>query len=60
MTDYRYMALEIRDVIPLLLSPKAVKDLRELADRYEMLAEYLEAAGSELPDMPLERRRQAG
>ena len=61
MTDYRYMALEIRDLIPLLLHPQAAKDLRELADRYEMLAHYLEVARGELPDMPLDEcRRQAG
>ena len=41
--DYRYMASEIRDLIPLLAHPHAIADLRLLADRYERLAEYLEA-----------------
>lgn len=41
-TDYRHMANEIRDVIPLILHPQAIADLRLLADRYERLAEYLE------------------
>jgi hypothetical protein len=39
--DYRDMARDVRDLIPLLLHPKAVADLRELADRYERLAHYL-------------------
>lgn len=59
-SDYRYMATEIRDLIPLLLHPQAVADLRLLADRYERLAEYLEEVPDKLPYMPLERRRQAG
>jgi hypothetical protein len=42
--DYRDMASEIRDLIPLLVHPQAVADLRLLAARYEKLAEYLEAA----------------
>ena len=58
--DYRYMATEIRDLIPLLVHPQAVADLRLLADRYERLAQYLEEVPGTLPDMPLERRRQAG
>ena len=33
--DYRAMASEIRDLIPLLLHAQAVADLRLLADRYE-------------------------
>jgi hypothetical protein len=53
--DYRDMASEIRGLIPLLIHPQAVADLRLLADRYERLAEYLEAA----PDTP-QLRRQAG
>jgi hypothetical protein len=57
--DYRYMATEIRNLIPLLLHPQAVADLRLLADRYERLAHYLEALPDTLPDAPLERR-QAG
>jgi len=40
--DYRDMARDIRDLIPLLLHPRAVADLRVLADRYERLAHYLE------------------
>jgi hypothetical protein len=58
--DYRDMASEIRDLIPLLVHPEAVADLRLLADRYEKLAQYLEAAPGSLPDAPLELRRQAG
>jgi hypothetical protein len=46
--DYREMASEIRDLIPLLLHPRCVADLRLLADRYERLADYLEV--STLPD----------
>jgi hypothetical protein len=53
--DYRDMAREIRDLVPLLIHPHAVADLRLLADRYEKLAEYLEAA----PETP-QPRRQAG
>jgi hypothetical protein len=40
--DYRSMASEIRDLIPLLMHAQAVADLRLLADRYERLAHYLE------------------
>jgi hypothetical protein len=40
--DYRDMADEIRDLIPLLMHAQAVADLRLLADRYEKLAHYLE------------------
>ena len=58
--DYRYMATEIRDLIPLLLHPQAVADLRLLAERYEKLAHYLEVAPRKMPDIPLERTRQAG
>jgi hypothetical protein len=36
--DYRYMAREIRDLIPLLVHPQAIADLRLLAHRYEKLA----------------------
>jgi len=57
---YRVMASEIRDLIPLLLHPEAVADLRVLADRYERLAHYLEVVPVTLPDTPLEHRRQAG
>lgn len=58
-TDYRYVAREIRDLIPLLVHPKSVADLRSLADRYERLAHYLEVP-SKLPDTCFEYRRQAG
>jgi hypothetical protein len=58
--DYHYMASEIRDLIPLLVHPQAIADLRLLADRYERLAHYLEVAPGNAPDMPLEYRRQAG
>jgi hypothetical protein len=40
--DYRDMADEIRDLIPLLMHAQAVADLRVLADRYEKLAHCLE------------------
>ena len=58
--DYRDMASEIRDLIPLLIHPQSVADLRLLADRYERLAHYLEVQPGTLPDTPLEHRRQAG
>jgi hypothetical protein len=59
--DYRAMATEIRDLIPLLIYPQAIADLRLLADRYARLAEYLEVAPGTLPNTPpQERRRQAG
>ena len=57
--DYREMASEIRDLIPLLLHSESVADLRLLADRYERLAHYLEVVPGTLPDTPLEYRRQA-
>ena len=40
--DYRSMASEIRDLIPLLMHAQAVADLCLLADRYERLAHYFE------------------
>jgi hypothetical protein len=58
--DYRDMASEIRDLIPLLMHPQAVADLRLLADRYERLAHYLEVVPPTLPDTSLQQRRQAG
>ena len=58
--DYRDMAREIRDLIPLLVHSQAVADLGLLADRYERLAHYLEGVHDKLPDMPREHRRQAG
>jgi len=44
--DYRDMADEIRDLIPLLMHAQAVADLRLLADRYERLAHFLEVVAS--------------
>ena len=58
--DYRDMASEIRDLIPLLLHSEAAVDLRLLADRYEILAHSLEVAPGRLPDTPVEYRRQGG
>ena len=58
--DYRDMANEIRALVPLLIHPQAVADLRSLADRYERLSRYLEALPATLPDTPLEYRRKAG
>jgi hypothetical protein len=58
--DYRDMANEIRALVPLLIHPQAVADLRSLADRYERLARYLKVLPGTLPDTPLEYRRQAG
>jgi hypothetical protein len=58
--DYRDMAREIRDLVPLLIHPQAVADLRLLADRYERLAHYLGMVRGTLPYTPLEYRRQAG
>jgi hypothetical protein len=51
----REVAIEIRDLFPMLKYPETRDELRLLAARYERLAEYLEAA----PDTPL-LRRQAG
>ena len=58
--DYRSMASEIRDLIPLILHSESIADLRLLADRYERLAHFLEVAPGTLPDTPLVHRRQAG
>jgi hypothetical protein len=58
--DYRDMATEIRDLIPLVIHPQAAADLRVLADRYEKLSRYLEAVPGRLPDTFFEYRRQAG
>jgi len=63
--DYRDMASELRDLIPLLLHSQAVADLRLLAARYDRLAHYLEVLPGTLPDTLLadtllESRRQAG
>jgi hypothetical protein len=57
---YRDMANEIREIIPLLIHPEAVADLRLLAGRYERLAHYLEVAPETLPDTPLEHLGEAG
>lgn len=58
--DYRAMASEIRDLIPLLLHSESVADLRSLADRYEQVARRLEAGSGTRPDAPLDHRRQVG
>ena len=58
--DYREMAREIRDLIPLLLHAEAVADLRLLANRYEKLGHYLEVVPGRLADKPLEYRRRVG
>jgi hypothetical protein len=58
--NYREMASEIRDLIPLLLHQESVADLRLLADRYERLAHHREVVPGALPDTLLEYRRQAG
>ena len=58
--DYRSMAREIRDLIPLILHSESIADLRLLADRYERLAHFLEVVPGTVPDTPLEHRRQAG
>ena len=57
VSDYRYMATEIRDLIPLLVHPQAVSDLRLLAERYERHAERLEVA-VRMPDARLEHGRR--
>jgi hypothetical protein len=57
--DYREMASEIRDLIPMLLHSESVADLPLLADRYERLAHLLEVVPGTRPDTPPERRRQA-
>ena len=58
--DYRDMARDIRDLIPLLLHAQAIADLRLLADRYERLACYLDVVPGTRPDTRFERRRQLG
>lgn len=57
VSDYRYMATEIRDLIPLLVHPQAVTDLRLLAERYERHAQRLEVA-VRMPDTRLEQGRR--
>ena len=54
--DYRAMASEIRDLIPLVLHSETVADLRALAARYERLANYLKVGA--LPDVPLEHEHR--
>ena len=56
--DYRSMASEIRDLIPLILHSESIADLRLLADRCERLAYCLEVVPGTLPDTPLVHRRQ--
>jgi len=50
-TDYRAMASEIRDLIPLLMHAQAVADMRLLANRYERLAHYLEVVDVKSVDL---------
>jgi hypothetical protein len=57
--DYRDMATEIRSLLPLLIHPQAVADLRLLAHRYERLAGYLEVLPREPADTQLEHHRKA-
>ena len=57
--DYRDMAQEIRSLVPLLIHPQAVADLRTLAHRYERLAEYLEVLPGATRDTQLEDHSQA-
>jgi hypothetical protein len=53
--DYREMASEIRDLIPLVLHPESVADLRSLADRYDRLAHSRDVEA--LPDAPFQHTR---
>jgi hypothetical protein len=57
VADYKEMASEIRDLIPLLLHSQSIAELRLLADRYDRLAHSLEL--STLSDVPFERWRSA-
>jgi len=58
--DYHDMARDIRDLIPLLLHPQAVTDLRLLADHYESLAHHLEVRPGKRSHAPCEYGRQGG
>ena len=58
--DYRDMAIEIRELIPLVVHSQTVADLRLLADRYERLAQFLEVVSGKLSDTRFQCRRQAG
>ena len=44
---YRKLACEIRAELRMLKSPEMIEDLSLLADRYDALAEHLEAANSD-------------
>jgi hypothetical protein len=44
---YRKLAGEIRAELRMLRSPEMIEDLSLLADRYDALAEHLEAANSD-------------
>jgi hypothetical protein len=57
--DYRDMADEIRSLVPLLIHPQAVADLRLLANRYERLAEYLQVLPRATPGTQLEDHSRA-
>ena len=58
--DYRDMASEIRDLIPLLMHSQTVADFRLLAGRDETQADCFEEAPDTLGDTPIQHRRQAG
>jgi len=47
--EYRDMANEIRGLVPLLIHPQAVADLRLLAEHYERLASCLEVLAVRMP-----------
>jgi ribosomal protein S15P/S13E len=44
---YRKLACEIRAELRMLRSPEMIEDLNLLADRYDALAEHLEAQNSD-------------
>jgi hypothetical protein len=47
---YRERAARIRALIPSLKDPQAIADLRVLAERYERLAEHLDATAGTPPE----------
>jgi hypothetical protein len=46
--EYRDMANEIRGLVPLVIHPYAIADLRSLAEQYERLARYLADSRAQL------------
>jgi|HubBroStandDraft_2_1064218.scaffolds.fasta_scaffold1023647_1 hypothetical protein len=50
---YRKLAGEIRAELRMLRSPEMIEDLSLLADRYDALAEHLEAANSDYSKLVL-------